>query len=80
MQPNPFSQSIQFGVPLTAATRVDYRILDLYAHVVQTGQLAGQAGPNLFLINGLGNIPAGIYILEVQAGTQRYTQKLIKIE
>jgi hypothetical protein len=48
--------------------------------VVQTGQLAGQAGPNLFWINGLGNIPAGIYILEVQAGTQRYTQKLIKIE
>ena|GEM_PF-2808505 len=80
VQPNPFSQSIQFGVPLTAATRVDYRILDMYAHVVQTGQLAGQAGPNLFWINGLGNIPAGIYILEVQAGTQRYTQKLIKIE
>ncbi|HEV2478180.1 MAG TPA: T9SS type A sorting domain-containing protein [Puia sp.] len=80
VQPNPFSQSLQFGLPLNAATRVAYRILDLYAHVVQTGEFAGQAGPNMFWVNGLGNIPAGIYLLEVQVGAQRYTQKLIKTE
>ena len=78
--PNPFSQQVQFGVPLTAAARVGYRIMDLYGHVMQTGQFTGQAGSNLFWVNGLGNIPAGIYLLEVQAGVQRYTQKLIKTE
>jgi Secretion system C-terminal sorting domain len=76
--PNPFGDHINLGIKMNVKGTATVSLVDLTGRKLVTRQVNLFNGNNNFNLNGLGNLPKGIYILDVstQDNTMRY--KLLK--
>jgi hypothetical protein len=59
--------------------KLSYRVLDFSSRVVRSGSYNGQTGQNIITIPNMEQVPADMYILEVEVNGNRYFRKLVKI-
>lgn len=76
--PNPFADNISISLSNVAAGTVHVQMLDLNGRVVKTAAYEATAGSNSFAVNDLNQLVPGIYILQVQAGTEQFQYKVVK--
>ena len=75
--PNPTNGIVNFELPIFESSRneqIQIRIIDALGRVINTTDYQ----PHSTLKIDLTNQKAGIYLVEILIGTERYTQKLIK--
>lgn len=78
ISPNPFVQSIKVNVVTENTTAVTVRVLDHSGRILKSQFVISQRGSNSISINDLGSLAKGIYLVEVKAGEQSKTIKLMK--
>ncbi|MDE3247519.1 MAG: T9SS type A sorting domain-containing protein, partial [Bacteroidota bacterium] len=76
--PNPFKETVRFTLKLEKTQRVSYKVRNFMSAILLNGEYQGQPGNNEVAINSLDKLPAGTYILEVEAGDQHYFKKIMK--
>jgi hypothetical protein len=76
--PNPFAGNISISLANATAGVVRVQMMDLSGRVVKTAAFEAAAGSNSFAVNDLDQLVPGIYILQVQAGTEQFQYKVVK--
>jgi len=77
--PNPFLHSFRFSLDLEKAGKLNYRIRNFTGSVMQSGTYNAHEGSNEIEISSTDNMPAGNYILEINAGEKYYYRKMVKL-
>lgn len=76
---NPFANSLHAEVNVSEAQIVYLKLIDNSGRIVQNQKFALVAGPNSLQINNTGNLPAGLYTLQLQtAGNNIFNKKILK--
>ena len=76
--PNPFTERINIEMDLPVSSKLDINLINAQGKVVaglKSVELA--AGKNFIVLNDLGNLPKGIYMLQVTDGFSVVTTKVI---
>ncbi len=77
--PNPFrGHELLATATAPAATPATLQLLDLAGRVLVTQKLTLAAGPNALPLPELARLPAGVYVLTLQAGAEVRQQKVVK--
>jgi hypothetical protein len=71
--PNPFSNRVQIELPETPAAAYEIRITNLQGQTVFVAQRSGMS-ENV----QLGELPAGLYLLQIREGDHLVTKRLVK--
>ena len=74
--PNPADQTLMLAFLLPQDQQVRIRLLDTTGKLVLNDQLDGLEGENALPID-LYDLPSGLYILDIQSGTQREQKRLV---
>ncbi|MEL6865675.1 MAG: T9SS type A sorting domain-containing protein [Bacteroidota bacterium] len=77
-QPNPFSQQLELIFTLPQSSAVSIRLFDSSGRAMKTLLNKQQTAGSHSLTVNTGDLPAGLYFLELQNAEQRLIQKLIK--
>lgn len=78
ISPNPFRNEFVFGAKFTQAGKVSFRFIDTRGAVVKTVDKNVSVGYNSFDVDKLGNLAAGVYVLEIKQGNETRKIKVIK--
>jgi hypothetical protein len=77
--PNPFSDYIISEFYNHANAQTEIRLLNSMGKVIKTGNLSTMAqGINRIKLEDLGQLPKGIYFIQVSNGGRSYTRKVVK--
>lgn len=76
--PTPFTDKVNISVSSEMATDATIRILDNTGKVMAKQQSAIHKGITTITMDNLGQLAKGFYIIEVQSGETKVTQKLMK--
>ena len=76
--PNPFTDKISIQLNLSEAVKVSYKLIDMYGKTILSNAVNVSIGAQALEIEGLKQLPGGIYMLQVRAGNTVFTGKLIK--
>lgn len=76
--PNPFVGAFKVDVYATEAENVAVRIKNLAGQVIAEKNIMVQSGLNTLGVEDLSMVPQGMYIVEVAAGNDVVTKKMIK--
>ena len=75
--PNPFANETTVNYSLQEASAVEYSVVDMAGNVITTGNEGNQtAGEHSFTIDGA-SFSNGIYFLELTAGNNKVTRRLV---
>jgi hypothetical protein len=75
---NPFTSDINFTVNLTADSKVEASLLDIYGKLIRQKTFMAYSGSNNLHISDTENLPAGVYLLQVRNKDKIMTRKLVK--
>ncbi|MFC5271139.1 GEVED domain-containing protein [Adhaeribacter terreus] len=76
--PNPFSADLNVTVESAIAAEIPVVITDLTGKTVWEKAVKVEKGANLLKLDPANNLPSGVYLLQMQIGSERFTTKLIK--
>jgi hypothetical protein len=76
--PNPFISTINVQVYADAKNTIQVNLFDGTGRVVRSLNSTVQPGNNFITIDQLSNLPKGMYIIEVNSGSTKVHQKLMK--
>jgi hypothetical protein len=76
---NPFIDHISVEMTVPAEGRATLSLSDMYGRFVRREQVQVNQGLNLLNVYGLGALPAGTYVMQIQAGDQLISKKLVKV-
>lgn len=74
--PNPTAGETNLSLELAQATTVQVRVTNALGKLVHTQQFAASAGQNNVAL-ATGDLAAGIYLVQVQAGDQQFVERLV---
>jgi glucose/arabinose dehydrogenase len=80
VSPNPFKNEFVFGAKFAKSGIVLLRFIDSKGAVIRAIEKNALAGYNSFEVAKIGNLAAGVYILEVKQGNDLRKTKVIKSE
>jgi hypothetical protein len=75
---NPATDRLTFNFRMTSSQEAEVKIFDIGGRVQMKQQVNGSQGNNLVSIQLAPAMQSGIYIVEVNTGTERYTAKFVK--
>jgi len=75
---NPFTDQVAIGANLPGNEKVTVNLYDAKARLIKKKSFNGTAGPNTFMLDNVGDLPKGVYILEAHISRQKYTRQLLK--
>lgn len=78
VSPNPFSDNINVQVNNDKKTEAKIRLVNAAGQVLYNKTMMMDKGINSISINNLNNLSTGMYVIEVAAGDQYATRRLIK--
>lgn len=78
LYPNPFISNFELSFVSEENGNAQLAIVDMTGRIVSEYSHAIDQGSNTIMINGIENIPAGIYFLRLESGNAVITSKLIK--
>ncbi len=77
--PNPFMQSVSFTYESPKQATLNVRISDMTGRAIKSARYTARTGTNLLVMDGLQDIPAGVYNFELYAdGIRTGSQVLVK--
>jgi hypothetical protein len=76
--PNPFATDVKVSITSETVSMADIRILSLDGRTLITRKMNIQKGDNIVILNDLGNLSKGNYILEVITPGDKLIQKISK--
>lgn len=76
--PNPFSGSFSLQIEAIDNTEAQVTLLNTTGQTIYSAKQKLQKGTNSLKINGLGNLPAGVYFVQITAGGVVATKKVVK--
>lgn len=74
LYPNPAKEVLQVQLPVSSSQQVPYEVLSVTGKKLLRGELHGDTVREI----RLNNLPAGLYILQLQAGGRAYRFKFVK--
>jgi hypothetical protein len=78
IKPNPFVDKVEFSFYSTSNQIINVRIQAPSGRVVRVEQRRVSKGNNFITLTNLSGLRSGYYILEVVAGSQRTTRKIVR--
>ena len=78
LYPNPFTSTFELSFVSEENGNAQLAIVDMTGRIFSENSHAIDQGSNTIMINGIDNIPAGIYFLRLESGNAVITSKLIK--
>jgi trimeric autotransporter adhesin len=78
VSPNPFTDNINLQVKNEKKTEAKIRIINTAGQVLYNKTMIMEKGMNSVVLNGFSNYSKGMYIVEIAAGEQYATKRLIK--
>lgn len=76
--PNPFEYSVKIALNAESDVDAQYRIISFDGKEVLSRKIYLQKGNNIVVINDIGAVASGNYLLEVTMGTEKYLKKIIR--
>ena len=76
--PNPFINTIKISITVEEDTHAQLRILSFDGKEMIVRRVFFKKGTNIFNANELQYLASGNYILEIYAGLEKYTEKILK--
>jgi hypothetical protein len=77
--PNPFKQNINISFNSTASTLTEIKLLNVNGQTAAVKKLVPAAGQNTCMLNGISQLPKGVYMIQViQNGQVIKSQQLLK--
>jgi trimeric autotransporter adhesin len=76
--PNPFTSSIHLRMPVDKKGQADLRIINAAGQMVYNKKIELNEGQNSFSVDGLDNLPDGLYFLEIRSGNLIRREKMLK--
>jgi hypothetical protein len=76
--PNPFKDKLVADVTVNDAQVIYLQLIDNFGKVVRRQQFATSGGVNHLILNDTDNLPLGMYIVQIQAGTELINKKVMK--
>lgn len=76
--PLPFTDMLCFNVQVTESCSLTLKLYNLNGIPVKHRTAVATAGTNLLVIDGLKQLPAGVYIAEIDNGTEQIRRMVIK--
>ena len=76
--PNPFSNKVKVTAQVQQSGKAAIRLVNIVGSVVLQQFTDMQAGSNTVELNGLSELPAGVYELSVDLNGNRQVFKLVK--
>lgn len=80
VSPNPFKTEFFFAASFKQAGKATMRFIDTKGAVVMTVNKLVDAGFNSFVVDKLGKLSSGVYILEIKHGNETRKIKVIKTD
>jgi hypothetical protein len=78
VRPNPFRNSMHISLFLSGAQEVKMVLVDISGRSVFSSNEKRGGGNNIFSIRDLDRLPAGMYVLKIQANGSSYEEKMVK--
>jgi hypothetical protein len=78
LYPNPFTSNFELSFVSEENGNAQLAIVDMTGRIISENSHTIDQGSNTIMINGIKNIPAGIYFLRLESGNAVITSKLIK--
>ncbi len=78
--PNPFHDQVQIRLPASLIGEVSIRWRDARGSVIRQSKFYGEQGGTTLTLDGLEDLPAGIYYLQVSSKNATFTKKLINVD
>jgi len=76
--PNPFSSNLQFTVKTNTLEVVSYQLFSSNGLAVKSQRLPAASGTRSYSVDGLSQLPRGVYLLKINSGAETQTFQLIK--
>lgn len=76
--PNPFISNIKIALNSTADVNSTIRILSFDGKEINRRNVELQKGDNIIVLDNIGSLPNGNYLLEVNNGTEKIIKKIVK--
>lgn len=76
--PNPFSSEVNLAIQALSAETATVTITDMVGKTVLVKQVKVEAGANKIKLQPAQSLPAGAYIISIDLGGERFTNKLLK--
>ena len=76
--PNPFTEMVNLKINVEQSSALNYQLFDTKGALIISKTIQVEKGANTLSINGLNDLPAGIYLLKMDNGTNHYNTKLQK--
>lgn len=78
VNPNPFNDMIRVTVASRQDGQFNIRLLGVDGRMILNKKIAANTGNNSFTLEGLGYLIPGVYVLEVQIGSQIARERVVK--
>jgi hypothetical protein len=75
---NPFGSSLSFNLTVPESATTSMTVFDAYGRILRREQVPAGAGLTSVKLNGFGNLPTGMYVLQVFYKNQVLTRQVIK--
>ncbi|HET7896176.1 MAG TPA: T9SS type A sorting domain-containing protein, partial [Flavisolibacter sp.] len=75
---NPFRETVSFSVTVAKDTKVEVALVNQAGLVLKQQSYPLRSGANSLSLQQLGNLPSGIYILQVRSEDKIINQKVMK--
>lgn len=76
--PNPFSSELKVSISTVTATEATIVLYDLFGKVVYNQTKPVSVGDNELIVDNIGNLSRGFYVVKVLVNGSEFTEKLIK--
>ncbi|HEU0063973.1 MAG TPA: T9SS type A sorting domain-containing protein [Flavisolibacter sp.] len=76
--PNPFKDKLIADLTVPDAQVIYLQLIDNFGKIVRRQQFAASGGINHLILNDTESLPLGMYILQIQAGTDLINKKVMK--
>ncbi len=76
--PSPFTDKVNISISSENATRADIRLYDITGRVLAIKNAVVNKGITTISLDNLGNLTKGMYVVEVNCGGKKFTERMIK--
>jgi len=76
--PNPFMNNLQFTIKTNSIEEVSYQLFSSNGLAVRSQRLPAASGTRTYSLDGLSQLPRGVYLLKINSGAETQTFQLIK--
>lgn len=75
---NPFASELVFNVDLSADSKIDVNLLDLFGKRIKSKSYIAYTGTNSLILDNTDNLAPGTYILQITSKQKTITAKVVK--